>query len=129
MRASSTTWPIGQDNLKEIGKPEFAVVVHRSWRDDPGARLLARVQDSVERPSGDDSTPCRRGRRSPMPWRSGRTLDGTLLIILDQFEEFSSTTPAMTTPGPSPPSSPPRSTDPTSASTCPLPPRGRPGEA
>ena len=53
MRASATTLRlIGQDNLKEIGKPVFAVVVHRSWRDDPRAGLLAPVQDSVEQTLG-----------------------------------------------------------------------------
>ncbi|MGE5756550.1 MAG: hypothetical protein ACM35G_12710, partial [Planctomycetaceae bacterium] len=80
---------LAQENLKEIGKPEFAVVVHRSWHDDPGAGLLAGVQDSVEQT---------RGRRfDPVPpgttladalaiW--AERLDGTLLIILDQFEEY-----------------------------------------
>ena len=80
---------LAQDNLKEIGKPEFAVVVHRSWRDDPGAGLLARVQDSVEQTLGRRFDPVPPGTMladALAIW--AEHLNGTLLIILDQFEEF-----------------------------------------
>jgi len=80
---------LAQDNLKEIGKPEFAVVVHRSWRDDPGAGLLAGVQDSVEQTLGRRFDPVPPGTTladALAIW--AERLDGTLLIILDQFEEY-----------------------------------------
>ena len=80
---------LAQDNLKEISKPEFAVVVHRSWRDDPGAGLLAGVQDSVEQTLGRRFDPVPLGTTladALAIW--AERLDGTLLIILDQFEEY-----------------------------------------
>lgn len=80
---------LAQHNLKEIGKPEFAVVVHRSWRDDPVPGLLARVQESVEQTIGRTFDPAPAGTTladALAIW--AERLNGTLLIILDQFEEY-----------------------------------------
>ena len=67
---------LAQQNLKEIGKPEFAVVVHRSWRDDPVPGLLARVQESVEQTIG--------RRFDPAP--PGTTLADALAIWAERLE-------------------------------------------
>lgn len=105
-----------RQNLLDGGAPEFAVVVFSSWRDDPVAGLIARVEDEVARTL---SSPAHQAtdlvavtpsplhpvtsrvtqrarvtqRESPSPLldaltRSAGRAGGDLLIILDQFEEY-----------------------------------------
>lgn len=80
-----------QKNFNERGTPEFGVVVFSSWRDDPVASLIARVQDEVSRtlPPVHPLTP------SPVHQSLADSLNtnaqrvgGDLYIILDQFEEY-----------------------------------------
>ena len=77
-------------NAEHYGELEYAVVVFKSWRDDPLEGLMRRVELSVQ-----DAWPCRSFERPP----EGRELveflrhwtgqfGGELLIILDQFEEY-----------------------------------------
>jgi Tol biopolymer transport system component len=87
---------LARQNLAERGTPEFAVVVFSSWRDDPIAGLVKRVQDSVAQAldlTPQNSSPLRIGEG--LGERFAQTLPawtervgGDLLIILDQFEEY-----------------------------------------
>jgi hypothetical protein len=81
---------LAQQNLAEYGRPEFAVVVFTSWRDDPLVGLAAHVKDSVARALNSQTF-------EPLPSSSTLTqtlqawverVDGELFIILDQFEEY-----------------------------------------
>ncbi|MGA9771598.1 MAG: tetratricopeptide repeat protein [Blastocatellia bacterium] len=81
---------VAQKNLDEKGKPEFAVAMFSTWRDDPIAGLTACVQEAV-REALDDQT------LEPIPQPSSladtfrlwtELVGGDLLIILDQFEEY-----------------------------------------
>jgi hypothetical protein len=81
---------IARTNLAERGSPEFAVVFLSSWRADPVARLIERVQASVAQalnvPMHDQvsSRPSLPETLQIFAQRAG----GDLFIILDQFEEF-----------------------------------------
>jgi WD40 repeat protein len=76
-------------NASGGGKPEYAVLVFGSWRDDPVSELLTRVGEAVVRTVGHPikhpglSRSLESGLRA---WTE--RLGGDLLIILDQFEEF-----------------------------------------
>lgn len=81
---------VAQKSLDEKGKPEFAVAMFSTWRDDPIAGLTACVQEAV-REALDDQT------LEPIPQPSSladtfrlwtELVGGDLLIILDQFEEY-----------------------------------------
>ena len=75
-----------RQNLARRGVPGFAVVVFGAWRDDPIAGLTARIADSVvqvgvsPKPIGATFTDSLRVFAD--------AVDGDLLIILDQFEEY-----------------------------------------
>ncbi len=83
-------------NLSEFGAPRLAVVVFDSWRDDPVAGLLERVEQSVVAAWDGQDLPA----APPAPPGASQTglaqalqgwterVDGSLLIILDQFEEY-----------------------------------------
>jgi hypothetical protein len=79
-----------QRDRAEQGRAEFAVIVFRDWRDDPLAGLSAQLHRAVAPLLPEGATP-----PSPDPgslveilraWTE--RLDGDLLIILDQFEEY-----------------------------------------
>lgn len=77
-------------NLEERGHPEFAVVMFRSWRDDPMAGLAAAVRAAVTDLIGERS-----GAEIPeggtfmdLLEACTKRLGGELLVILDQFEEY-----------------------------------------
>src|SRR5919202_4560875 len=81
---------LSQQNVVEFGTPKLVVVVYDSWRDEPIAGLVARIENAIVQAWND---------RPVDPVRPERTLaqtlhawtervDGTLLIILDQFEEY-----------------------------------------
>ena len=86
---------VAQQNLKEFGKPEFAVVVFNSWRDDPLVGLMQQVKTEIESILGSEAL-----KQIPESRRLDQTLQawteligredrgGKLLIILDQFEEY-----------------------------------------
>lgn len=80
-----------QRNLNARGAPEFAVVVFSSWRDDPVAGLIARVDDEVKRTLSPNH-PITQSPRAVSLVDSLNTyaqrVGGDLYIILDQFEEY-----------------------------------------
>lgn len=81
---------LAQRNLAERGRPEFAVVVFSSWREDPVAGLAYRVHESVAQAlNGGALEPAERPRTlaDTLDALTAR-LDGDLLIVLDQFEEY-----------------------------------------
>lgn len=80
-----------KQNLEKRGTAEFAVIYFNQWRDDPVQELLRAVRDQVQALLG---TPF-----EDSPQDLQKTLDeqlkmwaervgGTLLIILDQFEDY-----------------------------------------
>ncbi len=83
-----------QQNLAERGRPEFAVVVFSSWRDDPIVGLADRVRDSVAQAletrfleeTGFLDPTSRALAQTLQAWTE--RVGGDLLIILDQFEEY-----------------------------------------
>ncbi len=80
---------MAREDRDAAGRPEFAVAVHRAWRNDPLGGVLARVRESVEEATGRSFEPTPPG--TPLAdalatW--AERLDGTLLIVLDQFEEY-----------------------------------------
>lgn len=81
---------LATENREIGGAPELAVVVFDAWREDPLSSLLGKVQVAVKEsldadedlPSPEPSDLC-----TALHWWCNR-LDGDLLIILDQFEEY-----------------------------------------
>ena len=79
-------------NLKEHGEPELAVVVFNNWRDDPVAGLSRAVEETLKQTltalgQADDSPPMPHDLLQNLEAWAQR-LNGELLIILDQFEEY-----------------------------------------
>jgi WD40 repeat protein len=80
---------LSQQNLIERGTPEFIVVVFNTWRDDPISGLMAHVKEAISpllagqkiREAEKDSL-----LKNLQFW--SEHIDGDLLIILDQFEEY-----------------------------------------
>jgi hypothetical protein len=81
-----------QRNLEEHGEPELAVVVFNNWRDDPIAGLSLAVHETAKQTlttmnQEDDSSPVpQQFVENLEAWT--KRLNGELLIILDQFEEY-----------------------------------------
>jgi type II secretory pathway pseudopilin PulG len=83
-------WQRARQNLERHGRPRLAVVVFNAWRDDPVADLGACVRESVARAldgAGERSAPAARDL-AEMLRASAEQVGGSLLIILDQFEEY-----------------------------------------
>jgi hypothetical protein len=88
------------ENIKELGTPEYIGVGFSSWRDNPTAGLLTRVEESIaailqEDHVGplfddDDADDNNDGPRTLAQLLHDRAFaaDATLLITLDQFEEY-----------------------------------------
>lgn len=77
-------------NREEFGEPEFAVVYFADWRDDPIVDLKRAVEAAVRRTLGDrdiEPVPALRSLVDLLEAWSER-VDGDLLIIFDQFEEY-----------------------------------------
>jgi hypothetical protein len=74
----------------ERGRAEFAVVVFRDWRDDPVSGLAAEIRRTVAPLLPEGAAPPSPDLASLVEtlrvW--SEALDGDLLIILDQFEEY-----------------------------------------
>jgi hypothetical protein len=80
---------VAAQNLAERGTPEFAVVVFSSWRDDPVAGLVERVEASVAQPLQPTLKPGpSRGPLPKMLHTLAQRAGGELFIIMDQFEEY-----------------------------------------
>ena len=82
---------LAEQNLIERGNPEFAIVVFNAWRDDPITALTAEVEKGVSSfVSGHKTNEAGKGKGSLVEtlrfW--SEQIDGDLLIILDQFEEY-----------------------------------------
>jgi hypothetical protein len=81
---------LAEQNLKDYGTPEFAVVVFRSWRDAPLSFLTDAIRAAVTELLGADesgpSLPSLSFGEALHTWaeRAG----GELYVILDQFEEY-----------------------------------------
>jgi hypothetical protein len=89
----------GRHNLSRVGTPQTAVIVFNSWRDDPLVSLVQQVYASVsqawERPSLsaagaglEGSVPSPRRPLVETLRACADLVDGELVMILDQFEEF-----------------------------------------
>ncbi|MGH9903801.1 MAG: WD40 repeat domain-containing protein, partial [Pyrinomonadaceae bacterium] len=79
-----------RENIADSEAPEFAVVVFSSWRDDPLAKLNDSLRDSFSRlynGRGVEPVPASPSLTETLRGWSER-VDGELLIILDQFEEY-----------------------------------------
>jgi WD40 repeat protein len=79
-------------NLAERGNPQFVVVEFSSWRDDPLVGLTVAIENSVRLVMGDRTPPPppphhSKELRGVLTWWSDQ-LRATLLVILDQFEEY-----------------------------------------
>lgn len=81
---------IVKQNLAKLGTPKFAVVVFSSWRDDPVIGLANCAQNNVSQMLNNQTM-----ERTSSPRALDETLmmlteqiQGELLIILDQFEEY-----------------------------------------
>ena len=81
---------LARENLAERGRPEFGVVVFSAWRDDPIAGLVDHVRRAVDAavsspaPAADPPG----GSLAEALAAASARLDGDLLVILDQFEEY-----------------------------------------
>jgi len=81
---------MAQANRARRGAPGFAVVVFSSWRDDPVIGLANRIKESVAQLFGDKTLDLGPGSRSLVETLQSASeyVGGSLLIILDQFEEY-----------------------------------------
>src|SRR5262249_8695410 len=81
---------VAQQRLTERSTPEFTVVVFNAWRDDPIVGLTKHVEDSAAQTLNGQTVepvpPSRRLDKLLETWT--KRVDGELLIILDQFEEY-----------------------------------------
>ena len=81
---------LARENLAEQGRPEFGVVLFSAWRDDPIAGLVDHVRRAVDAaltspvPAADPPA----GSLAEALAGASARLDGDLLVILDQFEEY-----------------------------------------
>jgi WD40 repeat protein len=71
------------------GSPRLVPVVFSSWTDEPVAALIEAIEEAI-RPylAGTTTVELPRGRLDAAIQTAGRALDATLLVILDQFEEY-----------------------------------------
>jgi WD40 repeat protein len=77
-----------RQNLEERGEPDFAVVVFRSWRDDPAAGLAQAARTAVTEVAGEGAYIPEKGSLSEVLRACVERLQGDVLVILDQFEEY-----------------------------------------
>jgi WD40 repeat protein len=78
-----------QRNIEEHGEPELAIVVFNTWRDDPVAGLSRAIDETLKQTLGqpDGLSPLSDNLVQNLETWTQR-LNGELLIILDQFEEY-----------------------------------------
>jgi WD40 repeat protein len=77
-----------RQNIQDWGRPEFAAVAFRNWQNDPIAGLREAVRSSVAEllPDVEPVEPNERLDEELFEWCE--RLDGDLVIVLDQFEEY-----------------------------------------
>ncbi len=80
---------LARQNLAKRGAAEVAVVVFSAWRDNPLGELTAQIQHSVARTLGEPAESGSTYGNFPDVLESAiERINGRLLIILDQFEEY-----------------------------------------
>lgn len=81
---------LSRENLVRLGTPEFIGITFNSWRDDPVSSLLAHVRESIERllPTAKDLSSTEYASLAESLQAYSENADATLLITLDQFEEY-----------------------------------------
>jgi NTE family protein len=80
---------LAQQNLEALGTPEYLGIKFSSWRDDPVSGLLKRVQESIEQfPTTKPGPTVSSSQLSESLHSCAAHANATLLIILDQFEEY-----------------------------------------
>jgi WD40 repeat protein len=80
---------LATQNLIERGTPEFAVVIFSAWRDDPVTALVAQVEKGVASfLPGQPWDETGKGSLIDALRFWSEQIDGDLIIILDQFEEY-----------------------------------------
>lgn len=79
-----------RDALDEEDTPQLALVVFRTWHGDPAAGLAAAVAEAVREllPDHDLDDPPGDAPLADVLEHWSKELDGRLLIVLDQFEEY-----------------------------------------
>lgn len=81
---------LARKNTDQSGRPELAVAVFNTWRDDPLARLTDCVRESViqtlDARTVDRAPPSDSLVDTLRTWTN--LVGGTLLVILDQFEDY-----------------------------------------
>jgi len=82
---------VAEKNLLERGHPEFAIIIFNQWRDDPIKALAAEVEKGVSSFLPGRKTDEAEQMKGSLPdilrfW--SEQIDGELLIILDQFEDY-----------------------------------------
>ncbi|HSE82425.1 MAG TPA: AAA family ATPase [Gaiellaceae bacterium] len=77
-------------NLEGFDRAEFAVVVCRSWRDDPVRSLIAEVREGIADSCGADAAVGipDQGALVDVLRAATECIDGHVLVILDQFDEY-----------------------------------------
>ncbi|MEM6465090.1 MAG: OmpA family protein [Pseudomonadota bacterium] len=75
-------------NMEEVGLPEFAVAWVSKWRGDPTAVLDIAVRKGVAAALGGDGGPVQGDTTLERLRNWTKRLNGDLLLIFDQFEEF-----------------------------------------
>ena len=86
---------VAQQNFERYGVPKFAVVIFKDWQKNPLGKLIAQIKEESEKLLNGQKLPL----QSPNPnlkevlqvcteSLSEKGEDGTLFIILDQFEEY-----------------------------------------
>jgi hypothetical protein len=82
---------LAEESRAEVGHPEFALAVFRSWRDNPISGLLAVGRDAIGRVAGrklaDDGLAVKDSLADALQ-AMAETSGLTILLVLDQFEEF-----------------------------------------
>jgi WD40 repeat protein len=82
---------LAAQNLLEHGNPEFAIIFFNDWRDDPITALMDAVEKEVSSLlPGQEADKAQEGKGSLVDILRfySEQIDGDLLIILDQFEEY-----------------------------------------
>jgi CHASE2 domain-containing sensor protein len=78
----------GRRQLASGSAPEYAAVMFSSWSGDPVAGLQRAIRNTLEKLSPDLARGLPDGSLSDLISAAGDRIDGSLLIILDQFEEY-----------------------------------------
>jgi hypothetical protein len=79
---------IARQNIADFGRPEFVAVSFRSWQNDPIAGLREAVRSAVVDVLPDTEPVERNERLDQELFEWCDRVDGDLIIVLDQFEEY-----------------------------------------